>query len=68
MFSVAGDLHNGFLRSPLLVLPLLSCSGFSEFLLTSNTESHDEEDDEVGVVGVVKELEDKTWDYEWHIV
>ena len=42
----------------LLVLPLLSGAGFSVYLLTSNTESCDEDDDEVGV-GVVEELEDE---------
>ena len=51
-----------------LVLPLLSGTGFSVYLLTSNTESCDEGDDEVGV-GVVEELVVKPGRYyEWHIV
>ena len=45
-------------RSSSLVLPLLSGTGFSVYLLTSKMESCDEDDDEVGV-GVVEELVDK---------
>ena len=46
---------------------LLSGTGVSVYLLTSNTESYDEDDDEVGV-DVVEELVDKTRDCEWHRV
>ena len=46
-------------RNSSLVLPLRSITGFSVYLLTSNTESCDEDVEEVGV-GVVKELVDKT--------
>ena len=49
MFSVSVDSCSGSLRSSPLVLPLLCGTGFSEYLLTSNTESCDEDDDEVGV-------------------
>ena len=45
-------------RSSSLVLPLLSSTGFSVYVLVSNTESCDEDDEEVGV-GVVEELVDK---------
>ena len=45
-------------RNSSLVLPLLSGTGFSAYRLTSNTESCDEDDEEVGV-GVVEELVDK---------
>ena len=48
----------GFPCSSSLVLPLLSGTGFSVYLLTSNTESCDEDVGEIGV-GVVKELVDK---------
>ena len=41
-----------------LVLPLLSGTGFSVYLLTSNTESCDEHVEEVSV-GIVEELVDK---------
>ena len=58
MFSVSVDLRIGFPRSSSLVLPLLSGTGFSVYLLASNTESCDEHDYEVGV-GVVEELVDK---------
>ena len=57
LFSVSVGLCSGFPRSSSLVLPLLSGTGFSVYLL-SNTESCDEDDDEVGV-GVVEELADK---------
>ena len=57
LFSVSVCLCNGFHRSSSLVLPLLSVAGISMFLLTSSTESCDEDDEEVGV-GVVKELVD----------
>ena len=58
MFSVSVDWCSGFPRSSSIVLPLLSGTGFSVYLLSSNTESCDEDDDEVGV-GVVEELVDK---------
>ena len=45
-------------RRSSLVLPLLSGTGCSVYHLTSNTESCDEDDDEVGV-GVIEELVDK---------
>ena len=48
---------SGFSRSSSPALPLLSATGFAVYLLTSNTESCDE-DDEVGV-GVVEELVNK---------
>ena len=51
-------LCSGLPRSSSLVLPLLSGTGFSLYLFTSNTESCDEDDDEEGA-GVVKELVDK---------
>ena len=55
LFSVSVGLCCRFLRGSSLVLPLLSGAGFSVYLLTSNAESCDEDDDEAGV-GVVKEL------------
>ena len=58
LFSVSVRLCSGFPRSSSIVLPLLSGTGFSVYLLTSNTESRDEDDDEVGV-GAVDELVDK---------
>ena len=58
LFSVFVDLCSGFVRNSSLVLPLLSGTGFSVYLLTSNTESCDEDVEEVGV-GVVEELIDK---------
>ena len=58
MFSVSVGPCSGFPCSSSLVLPLLSGTGFSVYLLTSNTESCDEDDGEIGV-GVVKELVDK---------
>ena len=57
MFSVSVGLCCRFPRSSSLVLPLLSGTGFSVYLFSSNTESCDEDDD-VGV-GVVEELVDK---------
>ena len=45
-------------RNSSLILPLLSSTGFSVYLLTSNTESCDEDVEEVGV-DVVEELVDK---------
>ena len=42
-----------------LILPLLSCTGFSVYLLTSNTESCDEDDGEIGEGVVEEELADK---------
>ena len=53
-FSVSVGSCSGFPRSSSLVLPLLSGAGFWVYLLTSNTESCDE-DDEAGV-GDVEEL------------
>ena len=47
---------SGFLRSSSLVLPLLSGTGFSVYLLSSNKESCDEE---VGEDTVEEQLADK---------
>ena len=58
LFSVSVGLCSGFPRSSSLILPLLSGTGFSVYLLTSNTESCDEDDDVVGVGGI-EELVDK---------
>ena len=58
VFSVSVDLCSGFPRSSSLVLPLLSGTGFSVYLLTSNTASCDRDVEEV-CVGVVQELIDK---------
>ena len=58
LFSVSVGLCCGFPRRSSLILPLLSGTGFSMYLLTSNAEPCDEDDDEVGV-GVVEELVDK---------
>ena len=55
LFSVSVGLCDGVRRSSSLVLPLLSGTGFSVYLLTSKTESCDEDDNEVRV-GVVEEL------------
>ena len=55
VISVSVDECSGFSRSSSLILPLLSGTGFSVYLSTSNTESCDEDDEEVGV-GVVEEL------------
>ena len=55
MFLVSVGLCPGFPRSSSLVLPLLSGTGFSAYLLSSNTESCDE-DDYVGV-GVVEDVD-----------
>ena len=60
MFLVSVDSCSGFPRTSSLVLPLLSGTGFSVYLLTSNTESCDEDVEEVGV-GDVEELVDKLW-------
>ena len=49
----------GLPRTSSLVLPLLSGTGFSVYLLTSNTESCDEDDGEVGEGVVEEELADK---------
>ena len=57
LFSVSVGWCSGSLRSSSLVLPLLSGTGFSVYLLTLNTESCDEDDDVR--VGVVEELVDK---------
>ena len=53
------DSCSGFHRSSALVLPLLSGTGFSVYLLTSNTESCDEDDEEVGENVVEEELADE---------
>ena len=53
------DLCSGFRRNSSLVLPLLSGTGFSVYLSTSNTESCDEDDGEVGEGEVKEELTDK---------
>ena len=59
LFSVSVGLCCRFHRNSSLVLALLSCTGFSVYMLTSNTESRDEDDGEVGE-GVVEEgLADK---------
>ena len=58
MYSVSVDLCCKFLRRSSLVLSLLSGSGFSVCLLTSNTESYDEDVKEVGVDDA-EELVDK---------
>ena len=54
-FSAFDDFMHRFLRNSSFILPLLSCTGVSAYLLTSNTESCDEDVEEVGV-GVVEEL------------
>ena len=54
MFSVSVGLRSGFHRSSSLVLPLLSGTGCSVCKLTSNAESCDEDDGEVGE-GAVEE-------------
>ena len=53
------DSSSGSPRSSSLALPLLSGAGFSVYLLTSNTESCDEVDGEVGESVVEEELADK---------
>ena len=53
------DSCRGSPRRSSLVLPLLSGTGFSMYLLTSNTESCDEDDGEVGEGVVEEELADK---------
>ena len=58
LFSVSVDSCSGFPRSSSLVLSLLSGTGFSLYLVTSKTESCDEDDEEVGV-DVMEELVDK---------
>ena len=59
LFSVSVDSCSGSHRSSSLVLPLLSGTRFSVYLLTSNTESCDEDDGEVGEGVVEEELTDK---------
>ena len=54
LFSVSVGLCSGSLPTSSLVLPLLSGTGFSEYLLASNTESCDEDDGEEGE-GIVEE-------------
>ena len=58
MFLVSVGLCSGFHRNSSFVLPLLSVAGFSVHLLTSNTESCDEDVVEARV-GDVEELVDK---------
>ena len=58
MFSVSVDPCTGFHRDSSLILPLHSAAGFSAYLLTSKTESCDEDVEEVGV-GVVEDLVEK---------
>ena len=57
LFSVAVGSYSGSSHKSSLVLPLLSGTGFSVYLLSSNTESCDEDDEES--VGVAEELVDK---------
>ena len=59
LFSVSVVSCSGYSRSSSLVLPLLPGSGFSVYLLTSNTETCDEDDGEVGEGVVEEELDDK---------
>ena len=59
LFSVSVDSCNGSHRNSSLVLPVLSGTGFSVYLLTSNTESCDEDDGDVGEGVVEEELADK---------
>ena len=58
LFSVSVDSRSVSPRSSPLILPLLSCTGFSVYLLTSNTESCDEDDEEVDEGVVEEELAD----------
>ena len=51
LFLVSVCICSGFPRSSSLILPLLSCTGFSMYLLTSNTESCVEDDGEGEGVG-----------------
>ena len=53
------DSCSGSPRSSSLILPLLSSTGCSVYLLTSNTESCDEDDGEVGRGVVEEEFADK---------
>ena len=57
-FLVSVCLYSGSHRHSPLVLSLLSGTGFPVYLLTSNTESCDEDDGEVGE-GVIEELADR---------
>ena len=59
LFSVSVNSCSGSPRSPSLVFPLLSGTGFSVYRLTSSTESCDEDDGEVGESVVEEELADK---------
>ena len=59
LFSVSGGSCSGFHRSSPHVLPLLFGTGFSVYLLTSNTESCDDDDDEKVDESVIEELVDK---------
>ena len=59
MFSVSVGFMQRVPRSSPLVLPLLSGTGFSVYLLTSKTESCHEDDGEVGEGVVEEELADK---------
>ena len=51
-----------------LALPLLSGAGFSVYILTSKTESCDEDDGDVGEGVVEEELADKPGTTKWYIV
>ena len=53
------DSCKGSPRSSSLVLPLLSGTGFSVYLLTPNTESCDEDDGDAEEGAVEEELADK---------
>ena len=68
MFLVSVESCSGSPRSSSLVLPLLSCTGFSVYLLTSNTESCDEDDGEVVEGAVEEEPADKPGTTKWYIV
>ena len=46
-FRFSAGPRDEFPRDSSLIISLLSCAGFSVYLLTSNTESCDEDDDEV---------------------
>ena len=56
--SVSVDSCSGSPRRSPLILPLLSGTGFSVYLLSSNTESCDEDHGEVGEGVVEEELTD----------
>ena len=58
-FLASVDSCSGFPRSSQLILPLLSGTGFSVYLLTSNTKSCDEDVGEIGEGVVEQELAHK---------